>query len=174
MNNRKSRNWIDNSTQLDSSCLLPVGEFVRNLMKTPDVGCEMQRIDKPRRCSMRWNAYPAGYPPCRRKGSMDNASRITSFTSSRLSSLSLGDDEASAEFRPKIASLQNCVTLEYETAFSCSTVTSSWWTAFLERLLSPRKKNDTPLLHLVFSDDLKYRGSIFDSFFNVFFQGFVL
>jgi hypothetical protein len=30
----------------------------------------------------------------------------------------LGDDEISSEFRPKIASLQNLVTLEYKTTFS--------------------------------------------------------
>jgi predicted Co/Zn/Cd cation transporter (cation efflux family) len=58
----------------------------------------------------------------------------------------LGDDEASFEFRPKIASLQNFITLgyeyeyEYETAFSWSTATSSWWMAFFERPLSRRKR----------------------------------
>jgi hypothetical protein len=36
----------------------------------------------------------------------------------------LGDDEVSPELRFKIASLQNLVTLEDETAFSPSTVTS--------------------------------------------------
>jgi hypothetical protein len=44
----------------------------------------------------------------------------------------LGDDEASAEFRLKIASLQNIVTLESETAFSWSIVTSSWWMAVFD------------------------------------------
>jgi hypothetical protein len=48
---------------------------------------------------------------------------IASFTSSRPSSS--GDDETFSEFRPKIVSLQNLVTLEYETAFSWSIATYS-------------------------------------------------
>jgi hypothetical protein len=73
------------------------------------------------------------------KGSLDKASRIASFTSLRSSSL--GDDEASSEFRPKIASLQKLVRLRYdsETAFSWSTATNSWRMAFFERPLSRKK-----------------------------------
>jgi hypothetical protein len=78
----------------------------------------MQRIDKPTIYSVFWNAYPAGYllsAICRTEGteekdSSEKASRIASFTSSRPSSPK--DDEASSEFRPKIASVQNIVTLE--------------------------------------------------------------
>jgi hypothetical protein len=47
---------------------------------------------------------------------MDNGSRFASLNSS--SSSPLGDDEASPEIGLNIASLQNLVTLEYETAFS--------------------------------------------------------
>jgi hypothetical protein len=80
---------------------LPVGDVVKNTMKISD--CEMPRIDKPSICSAFWNAYLAGYFPYRRKGSSDKANKITLFTSSRPSSL--GDGEASSEFRLKIASL---------------------------------------------------------------------
>jgi hypothetical protein len=64
---------------------------------------EMQRIDKPTIYSAFWNAYPAG--------------------SHHLWAMLA--DEASSESRPKIASLLNLVTVEYETAFSWSTATSS-------------------------------------------------
>jgi hypothetical protein len=64
------------------------------------------------------------------KGSSDKTGKIASLPSSRLSSLA--DDEAASEFRHKIASLQNLVILEYETAFSWSTATSSSWMAFFE------------------------------------------
>jgi hypothetical protein len=36
------------------------------------------------------------------------------------------EDEAASEFKSKIVSLQNHVTLEEETAFSWSTTTNSW------------------------------------------------
>jgi hypothetical protein len=52
----------------------------------------------------------------------------------------LGDDEASSEFRPTIASLQNLVILEFETAFTWSTATDTWRIYFFERLLSHRKR----------------------------------
>jgi hypothetical protein len=84
------------------------------------------------------------------KDSSDKASRIASFSSSRPSSL--GDDETSSEFRanrPKIASLQNLVTLEYEAAFSWSTATRSWRVACFESPLGHRKR--TTLLCFILS-----------------------
>jgi hypothetical protein len=66
--------------------------------------------------------------PTEEKGSWDKAIKIAAFTSSRPSSL--GDDENSPEFRPKIASVQNLVILEYEMAFSWSTTPSSKWITF--------------------------------------------
>jgi hypothetical protein len=39
-------------------------------------------------------------------------------------------DQVPSEFRLKIISLLNLVTLEYEMIFSWSTTTSSWWMAF--------------------------------------------
>jgi hypothetical protein len=66
------------------------------------------------------------------KDSSDKASRIALFISSRPSSLD--DDEASSEFRPEIAFLQNIITLEYEMAFSWSIVRSSWWMLFSRSL----------------------------------------
>jgi hypothetical protein len=72
-------------------------------------------------------------------------------------------DETSSEFRLKIACLLNLVTLECETEFSFGTATE---------FLDSRKKDNTPLLYWVHSDDLKYV-DIFRRFFNVFFQGFV-
>jgi hypothetical protein len=64
-------------------------------------------------------------------------------------------DEASSEFRSKITSLQNVVTLEYETAFAWSIATSSRWMAFRE-VFEPQKTDSIPWFHLVHSDDLKY------------------
>jgi hypothetical protein len=66
----------------------------------------MQRIDKPTIYDLYnafWNRYPASHLPDRRH-------RAASFASSRPSWL--GDDEASSEFRPKIATVQNLVTLD--------------------------------------------------------------
>jgi hypothetical protein len=64
-------------------------------------------------------------------------------------------DEASSEFRSKMTSLQNIVTVEYETGFAWSIATSSRWMAFRE-VFEPQKTDNIPRLHLVHSNDLKY------------------
>jgi hypothetical protein len=111
MDNRRSEIGLTtqlNSTRFALPCLLTVGELVRSPIKMSD--CEMQRINKPTIYNAFWTTYYAGYLPSRRKDSLDKVSKIASFTSSRLSSL--GNDETSSEFKPKIVSLQNHVTLE--------------------------------------------------------------
>jgi hypothetical protein len=87
--------------------------------------CEIQRIDKPMIHSALWNTYPADVLLSKRKGVVGQSQQncVVYFTSSRP--LSLDDDETSSEFRPKIASMQNFVKLEYETGFFGSTATNS-------------------------------------------------
>jgi hypothetical protein len=105
------------TTQLGSIFLLTVGELVRNSMKMFDVWCLMSdvwclmsgvwyltakcRESKSRRYTVLFGTHIL-QPICRTEesGSSDKANRIASSTSSRLSSL--GDHEASPEFRTKI------------------------------------------------------------------------
>jgi hypothetical protein len=95
-------------------------------MKISD--CETNRIDKPtiyRRYNPFWNAYPAGdmpYRTYRRKGFIRQIQQncFVHF----IEASSLGNNEAYPEFRSKIASVQNFVIREYETAISSSTATS--------------------------------------------------
>jgi hypothetical protein len=117
------------------------------LMKISD--CEMQRIDKPAICSAFGRHIRRFVCSTEEKSSLDNASKIASFTSSKPSFVE--DDEASSEFRPKMASLQSFVILEYEyeMAFSWDSATSSWWMAFFEMPLSRRKQ--TRLLYSTWS-----------------------
>jgi hypothetical protein len=102
-------------------------------------------------------------------GSSDKASRIALFISSRPSSLD--DDEASSEFKHKIAwppckilsrssRVRDSILLEHRDKLVVDGV-------FREAPES-QKKDNTPLLDLAHSDDLKYV-DIFCRFFNVFF-----
>jgi hypothetical protein len=85
-------------------------------------------------------------------------------------------DEASSEFRPKIASLQNGI----------SSYSSRRWHSsgapqhnklgaddLSREALESKKTDNTPLFHFVPYDDLKY-ADILGRFFNIFFQGFVV
>jgi hypothetical protein len=66
-------------------------------MKMSD--CEMQRIGKLMIYNVFWNAYPAGYLPCRRKGYRTKPAEL--FRSLHQEDQPLGDDQASSEFRLK-------------------------------------------------------------------------
>jgi hypothetical protein len=69
----------------------------------------------------------------------------------------LGDDEASSEFRPKIASVLNLVRLESRTGqHSPGAPNKLLVDGLFQEALESQKKDDAPLLHLVHSDDLKY------------------
>jgi hypothetical protein len=82
----------------------------------------MQRIEKPSIHSAFWSAYPAGYLPYRkyrRKWFIGQSQQncLVHFVHfiHFIEAIIFGDDETSSEFRPKIASLQNLVTLESST-----------------------------------------------------------
>jgi hypothetical protein len=134
----------------------------------------MQRIDKPTIYTAFRDAYPAGCLPYRRKRFIGQSQQncFGYFTSFRPSSL--GDDEASFEFRPKIACPQNRISSESSTRLHTpraeQQACGGW--LFLRGLESQRKDN-TPRFQLIHSDDLKCV-DIVGRFFKVFFQGFVI
>jgi hypothetical protein len=131
---------------------------------------------------------------CRRentkeKGSSDKASRIASFTSSRPSSLAMMRPLPNSGQNRQMVSLQNLVALEYETAFSWSTATSSWWIwmTFFERSWVAEKGQHSSAPFALFAPFAPFapftpfapfrRSELFwyfSSFFNHFFQGFIV
>jgi hypothetical protein len=88
----------------------------------------------------------------------------------------LSHDEASSEFRPKLASLQNRISSHSSTRRHSPRVSQQarggrhFW---IREALEPQKTDTTPLLHLLPSDDLKSAYFV-ARFFDVCFQEFVV